>query len=55
VNHQAVLVRAVFTLLAALAALWLANTLGFGLCVQIIMKLGHGVFGLVAGIFGVGR
>lgn len=54
-NSQSVFVRAASTLVALLAALWIANTLGFGLCLQVVVAVGKGMAGLLAGVFGFGK
>lgn len=54
-NSQSVLVRVASTVVAVLVALWIANALGAGLCLQIVIAVGKSVAGLFAGIFGMGK
>lgn len=54
-NSQSVGVRVMTTVVAIIIALWVANVLGIGLCVQIAVAVGKGLVGMVAGIFGVGQ
>lgn len=53
--NTSVLTRVLSTVVAIVVALWFANALGFGLCLQIIVAVGKGVAGLVAGLFGLGK
>ncbi len=53
-DSKSLIVRVASTVLAVLAALWIASQIGFGLCLQIIVKVGQGVVGLIAKFFGVG-